>query len=150
VRTLPRLWRRLDLEQRVAAGAAVALAVSTIGPFSFVEAAVLLVSGAVGLLLVRRAEGGRFHLPFGDGSVLAAAGAWSAVLILTRAFDRSAGQTLLALACAGVLVLVGIRQRRRRPRDDVPTEHLRTESRPRPGLRGDDERGSPDPGDLDG
>ena len=118
-------WRRWNLEQRAAAVGAVLLALSTLGPFSFVEAAIVLVALAVLLLLKKRADGAAFHLPFGDGTAVAAAGAWSAVLILIRVFDRPLGQALLALACAAILVGAGLRERARRPDDDLPTEPLR-------------------------
>ena len=85
------------------------LLLSTLGPFSFVEAAIALVALAVLYLLKARADGRRFHLPLGDGAVIAAAGAWSAVLIAIRVFDRPLGQSVLALACAAVLVLAGLR-----------------------------------------
>jgi hypothetical protein len=113
-------WRRLNFEQRVAGIGAVLLIVSTFGPFSFVEAAIVLVGLAVLFLLRRRAEGREFHVPFGDGSVIAAAGAWSAVLILIRLFDRPLGQALLALVCAAILIAAGLAERRKRPPDDLP------------------------------
>ncbi len=117
-------WRRLNFEQRVAAVGALLLIVSTFGPFSFVEAAIVLVALAVLLLLKKRADRAAFHLPFGDGTVIAAAGGWSAVLILIRLFDRPLGQELLALACAAILIAAGIRERTRRTPDDLPTEPL--------------------------
>jgi hypothetical protein len=113
----PRNW---DFEQRVAGVGAALLVVSTFGPFSFVEAAIVLVALAVLLLLKKRADGRRFHLPFGDGAVIMAAGAWSALLIVIRLFDRPLGQNLLALVCATLLVLAGLRMRLRRPADDLP------------------------------
>src|SRR5207245_10398710 len=58
------------------------------GAFSFVEAAVLLVAAAVLTLLFQRAEGRAFHLPGGDGSVIAAAGVWTCLLIVWRIFDK--------------------------------------------------------------
>jgi hypothetical protein len=116
------VWRRLNAEQRVAAVGAVLLVVSTFGPFSWVEAAIALVGIAVLLLLKRRADGRPFHLPFGDGIVIAAAGAWAALLILIRLFDRPLGQGMLALACAALLVAAGLRERARRPPDDMPGE----------------------------
>jgi hypothetical protein len=115
-------WRRLNTEQRVAAVASVLLIVSTFGPFSFVEAATVLVAIGVLVLLRKRAEGHQFHIPFGDGAVIAAAGAWSAVLIVIRLFDRPLGQNLLALVCAAALVLAGLREHAKRPADDVPPE----------------------------
>lgn len=117
-----RSWRRLDGEQRLAGVAAVLVIVSTLGPFSFVEAAEVLVGVGVLVLLRQRAEGRRFHLPFGDGIAIAAAGGWSAVLILTRMLDRPPGQTALALLCALLLLAAGLREHSRRPPDDVPDE----------------------------
>jgi hypothetical protein len=58
------------------------------GSFSWVEAAVLLVSVGVLTLLFQRAEGRAFHVPGGDGGVIAGAGAWTAVLIIWRMFDK--------------------------------------------------------------
>ena len=113
-------WRRLNLEQRVAAVGALLLIVSTLGPFSFVEAAIVLTGAAVLFLLRRRAEGKLFHVPFGDGAVIAAAGAWAGFLIVVRLFDRPLGQGLLALVCAAILVGAGLRERAKRPPDDIP------------------------------
>jgi hypothetical protein len=113
-------WRQLNPEQRIAGIGALLLIVSTFGPFSFVEAATVLIGAAVLLLLRKRAEGREFHIPFGDGTVIAAAGAWSAVLIAIRLFDRPLGQNLLALVCAGVLLIAGVAERRKRPPDDLP------------------------------
>ena len=112
--------RRLNFEQRVAGVGALLLIVSTFGPFSFVEAAIVLTALAVLFLLRKRAEGGEFHVPFGDGAVVAAAGAWSAVLIVIRLFDRPLGQALLALVCAAILIVAGLAERRKRPPDDLP------------------------------
>jgi hypothetical protein len=120
-----RAWRYLDFEQRVAGVGALLLIVSTFGPFSFVEAAIGLVALAVLLLLKKRADGRKFHLPFGDGAVIMAAGAWSGLLIVIRLFDRSLGQNLLALVCAAILVLAGLRMRLKRPMDDLPQERER-------------------------
>lgn len=118
--SLAAAFRRLNLEQRVAAVAALLLIVSTFGPFSFVEAGIVLTGAAVLLLLRKRADGAHFHLPFGDGTAIAAAGAWSSLLIVVRLFDRPLGQGLLALVCAATLVLAGLRERALRPMDDVP------------------------------
>jgi hypothetical protein len=115
-------WRRLNFEQRVAAVGALLLIVSTFGPFTFVEAAIVLTGVSVLFLLRRRAEGREFHVPFGDGTVIAAAGAWSGILILIRIFDRPLGQGLLALVCAGILLIAGIAERRKRLPDDLPQE----------------------------
>ena len=73
------LLRLLNLEQRVAAVAAVLLVVSTFGPFSFVEVAeIARWRWACSRCCARGREGRRFHLPFGDGTVIAAAGIWAA------------------------------------------------------------------------
>jgi hypothetical protein len=113
-------WRQLNFEQRIAGIGALLLIVSTFGPFSFVEAAIVLIGAAVLLLLRKRAEGREFHIPFGDGTVIAAAGAWSALLIIIRLPDRPLGQSLLALICAGILLSAGVAERRKRPADDLP------------------------------
>ncbi len=104
---------------------AILLIVSTFGPFSFVEAAIVLVGLAVLVLLRKRAEGRTFHLPFGDGTVIAVAGLWCALLILIRLFDRPLGQNLLALACAAILLAAGVRERAKRPADDTLDERAR-------------------------
>lgn len=122
VRRAVRAARLLNLEQRVAAAAALLLIVSTFGPFSFVEAGELLLAAGVLVLLLARAEGKRFHLPFGDGTVIAAAGLWAGALIVARLLDRPLGQNLLAIACAAILFLAGARERARHPPDDVPED----------------------------
>jgi hypothetical protein len=119
---LARTFRLLGFEQKVAAVGALLLAVSTFGPFSFVELAEILVALGVLALLRARALGKEFHLPFGDGTVIAAAGLWAGVLILVRLFDRPLGQNLLALVCAAILVLAGARERAKRPPDDLPPQ----------------------------
>jgi len=129
---LIRTFRLLNAEQRVAAVGAFMLIVSTFGPFSFVEAAEILIALGVLALLRARALGKRFHLPFGDGSVIAAAGAWAAALIVIRLFDRPLGQNLLALACAAILILAGGREKAKRPPDDLPEEHRTPPIRRRP------------------
>jgi len=126
-------WRLLGPEQRVVAVGALLLVISTFGPFSWVEAALILLAVALLALLKRRADGEAFHLPFGDGSVIAGAGAWAALLILTRIGARPLGQTLLALACAALILLAGLRERAKRPPDDLPeTRRLPTTPPPPP------------------
>jgi hypothetical protein len=124
-RSLLPAWRVLGTEQRIAAVGSLLLIVSTFGPFTFVEAAEVLTALGVLLLLKRRADGYEFHLPFGDGTAIAAAGAWCALLILVRLFDRSLGQSVLALACAALVMAAGIRERAKRPMDDLPAQTLR-------------------------
>ena len=102
--------------------AALLLIVSTFGPFSFVEAAIVLTAAGVLALVKQRADRKRFHLPFGDGTVIFAAGLWTALLIVVRLFDRELGQSVLALACAAILAGAGARERAKRPADDLPPD----------------------------
>src|SRR4051794_34487211 len=141
------IWRRLNFEQRGAAVAALLLIVSTFGPFSFVEAAIVLIGLSVLFLLRRRAEGREFHVPFGDGTVIAAAGAWSAVLILIRIFDRPLGQGLLALVCAAILLVAGLAEPRKRLPDDLPPADAEARQRDpaTPRLRTDADDPAPPP-----
>jgi hypothetical protein len=118
---IARTFGLLNFEQKVAAVGALLLAVSTFGPFSFVELAEILTAAGVLALLRARALGKTFHLPFGDGTVIAAAGVWAGLLIVVRLFDRPLGQNLLALVCAAILVIAGISERAKRPADDLPT-----------------------------
>ena len=118
--SLAETWRRLNFEQRLAAVASLLLIASTFGPVSFVEAAVVLTALGVLALVKRRSDRGQFHLPFGDGTVILAAGAWCALLIVVRLFDRDLGQSVLALACAAILAGAGARERSKRPADDLP------------------------------
>jgi hypothetical protein len=111
------VWAVLDPDQRLAAGACVALFLTMFLPwfsqtetvvvgsaakstlasaqstlsafqaFSFVEAAVLLVSASVLAMLWARAAGQPFRLPGGDGLIVMAAGLWTALLIVYRMLD---------------------------------------------------------------
>jgi hypothetical protein len=56
--------------------------------FSFVEAAVLLVSAAMLFMLFARGEGRAFQLPGGDGAIVTIAGGWTALLIFYRLLDK--------------------------------------------------------------
>jgi hypothetical protein len=151
---LTRAWRALVSEQRLAAVAALLLfvtmllpwyslanggrlgcatthTVSAFGVFSFVEAAVLLVSGGVLTLLFARAEQRSFHLPGGDGTVVMGAGAWAALLLFYRVLDRPPGNGcpvgiewgfFLAFASSGFLAYAGGRLRAaHRPEPPLPT-----------------------------
>jgi hypothetical protein len=107
------------------------------GAFSFVEAAVLLVAAGVLTLLFHRAEGRAFHLPGGDGGVIAAAGLWTCVLIVWRIFDKQGAATngpsattsgvewgiFIALGAAAFLAYAGSRIRAaHRPEPPLPGE----------------------------
>jgi hypothetical protein len=65
---------------------------------SFVEASIFLVAVAVLALMFFRGEGRAFHLPFGDGIVCTAAGAWVAFLVFYRFIDQPSGGTSKNLA----------------------------------------------------
>jgi hypothetical protein len=157
-----RAWRGLAREQRISAFAALSLWVtmllpwytvtgiavvknsfhtggissSAYGAFSFVEAAVLLVSVAVLALLFARGERRAFHLPGGDGTVILLAGAWIALLIVYRMFDKQ-GSTIsgtvrfntgidwgifLALGAAIWLAWTGLAMRRAHRAEPALTE----------------------------
>src|SRR5437764_13825650 len=107
-------WRALERERRLVAAAALGLFLSMFLPwysksvtaqvsgklqhaqsslnafeaFSWVEAAVLLVSAGVLAMLFARAERRHFRLPGGDGFIVIVAGAWAAVLIFYRLLDK--------------------------------------------------------------
>jgi hypothetical protein len=111
---LTHAWRASGREQRLAALTALGLFVSMLFPwysktntvvvrdavhatqqslsafqaFSFVEAAVLLVSAAVLAMLFARAERRDFQLPGGDGTIVMIAGGWAALLIFYRLLDK--------------------------------------------------------------
>ncbi len=96
--------------------------ISAFGAVSFVEAAIFLVSAGVLVLVLTRAEGGRYHLPGGDGTVIFAAGLWASALIFYRVFDRpnvsgAAGTVgiqwgfFVAFVAAGALAFAGQRMR---------------------------------------
>jgi hypothetical protein len=137
-------WRAMEPERRVAAAAAVALLltmffpwyglqslnrktgvihshnISAFGDVSFVEAAIFLVAAGIIAMLLARAEGRRFHMPGGDGTIVLAAGAWAGLLIFYRVFSRPAGDGypvgiewgfFLAFVAAGGLAFAGLRMR---------------------------------------
>jgi hypothetical protein len=129
--------------------------INAFGDVSFVEAAVFLVAAGVIVLLFARAERRAFHLPGGDGTIVTAAGAWAALLIFYRVFDRPDGGGypvgiewgfFLAFVAAGALAYAGwrIRQAHRpepplpgeEPTSAVPPDSARTEvAAPRPRRR---------------
>jgi hypothetical protein len=112
------------------------------GAFSWVEAAVLVVSVGVLFLLFARGERRAFHLPGGDGFVIMLAGGWAALLIIYRMFDKQSTTTLksgaitsgiewgifFALFAALWLAWTGLAMRRAHRAEpalaDDPTVHL--------------------------
>ena len=128
--------------------------------FSFVEAAVLLVSAGVLTMLVSRAEGRAFHLPGGDGAIVMLAGGWTALLIFYRLLDKPGLQgnervtstvgvewgIFIALLLALGLVFAGARIRAEE-RPEPPRRRTRRErARPPAGpLAPADQRSPQDP-----
>jgi hypothetical protein len=143
--------RALPREQKLAGGAAIALFVSMFLPwytksffaqrtfvhddvnafqvFSWVEAAVLLVAASVLWLLYARSQKRGFHLPGGDGTAIFLAGAWTALLIAWRMFDKPNLEgdegiqwgIFVALLAAGSLAWAGLRIRAaHRPEPPLP------------------------------
>ena len=104
----------------------------------------LLVSAGVLAMLFARAEGRRFQLPGGDGTIVTIAGAWAAVLIFYRLLDKPTLQgtqritatvgvewgIFIALLLALAMLYVGRRIRASergqaplsRPRDPAPPQ----------------------------
>ena len=99
-----------------------ALSYWAVNRFTFVELALVLVAGAVLVMLYGRAHGHGFHLPLSDGTLLAAAGLWSCVLVLVRIadpptrggvdYERRWG-FLVTLASGALMAYAGVRARRR-------------------------------------
>jgi hypothetical protein len=167
---LVRACRSLALEQRHAALGAAALLVTMLLPwygedtydeklhhyvheslnafavFSWVEAAIFLVSLGVLLLLFYRAEQRAFHLPGGDGTVILAAGLWAAFLFLWRVFDRPSATGnattvgiqwgfFFAFLAAGALAFAGYRVRSARPPEPTRAQDPTTREEPAPPPR---------------
>lgn len=147
------VWRALDRDQRIAAIAALALFVSLFLPwfqqngldvrnrptsieltgfaiFTFIEASVLVVAGGILVLLFARGERRPFHLPGGDGTVIAVGGAWVFILLTSRVIYRPEHVGIdtgvdwglaLAFAAAAALLFIGIRIRtRHHPEPPLP------------------------------
>jgi len=111
-------WGALTADQRLAAIAAIALLVSMLLPwyqetgnaivngkltsidnsknafqvYSFVEAAVFVVSIGVVAMLYLRGRRRAFHLPGGDGAVIMAFGLWVMFLVFYRQLDKPEGR----------------------------------------------------------
>jgi hypothetical protein len=124
--------------------------VSGFEAFSFVEAAVLVVSGAILYLLYARARQRGFHLPGGDGWAITVGGGWVVFLLVWRMFDKPSFTPgpvgiewglFVAIAVAGVLVAMGQRLRAARapeppnPAEDPTWEVPTRRRRPPPDRR---------------
>jgi len=119
--------------------------ITALEDFSFVEAAILLVAGAVVYLVWARSAGKRFALPGGDGVAISLAGAWAVLLLVWRLFDQPGDDgpattvgiqwgIFGALLAAATLVTAGARLRAtHRPEPTLREEH----PRPRPHARPD-------------
>jgi len=129
--------------------------VSAFGTVSFVEAAIFLVSAGVLALLFTRAEGREYELPGGDGTVILAAGAWAALLLFWRVFDRPdvGGEAstvgiqwgfFVAFLAAGGLAAAGwrLRQHEHARRREATTAR-RAPREPRPTPRPPDDEPTP-------
>ncbi|HEY2216399.1 MAG TPA: hypothetical protein VGH21_02820 [Solirubrobacteraceae bacterium] len=81
-------WYSKTVVVRTRGGGAGTQSLNAFQAFSFVEAAVLLVSVGVLAMLFARAEQRDFQLPGGDGTIVMIAGAWVAILIFYRLFDK--------------------------------------------------------------
>jgi hypothetical protein len=117
-RGLGAAWRTLTPDQKLAGIAAIGLLLSMLLPwyqetgnalvrnrlvqiedsknafqvYSFVEAAVFVVSAGVLALLYARGHRRAFHLPGGDGAVIMAAGLWVMFLVFYRQLDKPDGR----------------------------------------------------------
>jgi len=111
------------------------------GAFSWVEAAVLVVAGAVLYLLYARSQERGFHLPGGDGWAVTIAGGWTLFLLVWRLFDRPGVEQgsvgvqwglFVTMAVAGALAAAGQAMRAehrpepRNPAADDPTWEMPT------------------------
>ena len=140
----PSWWRAvavLDRMERLAGLGALILIVSTPlswyrapigglvktgwGNFGWAEAALLLTAGAALGLLAQVGRGRRPPMPLHEGTLLAAAGVWSALIVVYLMFDRPqfelagfnqdyslAWGIFVALGGAVVLIVAGLRIRR--------------------------------------
>src|ERR1700757_3872278 len=81
-------WYSKTVIVRTRGGGAGSQSLNAFQAFSFVEAAVLLVSVGVLAMLFARAEQRDFQLPGGDGAIVTIAGGWAAVLIFYRLLDK--------------------------------------------------------------
>ena len=97
---------------------------TALGTFGLIEAALILTVGSAAFLILSSTRGYTLPRPLDEGTLLAVAGAWSALLITYRMFDRpdfelaGAGRVglrygiFVALIGAALLVIGGLRKRR--------------------------------------
>ena len=97
---------------------------TALGTFGLIEAALILTVGSAAFLILSSTRGYTLPRPLDEGTLLAVAGAWSALLITYRIFDRpdfelaGAGRVglrygiFVALIGAALLVIGGLRKRR--------------------------------------
>ena len=100
---------------------AVSVTLSGFDAFSWVEAAVLLVALGTLVMLAARGERRAFHLPGGDGVVIAAAGSWCVFLLAWRVLKNAPSHADLetgvdwglavAFGAAALLIFAGLRIR---------------------------------------
>jgi len=95
------------------------------GAFGFAIAALLLTSGAALALLIQAGRGRRPPLPLHEGTLLAVAGGWTAVIVVYLMLDRPqftlagfdqtyslAYGVFVALGGAALMIVAGLRLRR--------------------------------------
>lgn len=110
-------FRSLDHPRRTALAGSIAIgagSLSGIPDFGWIEAALLLIAVSAMRVIARQLEEEPFPLPFHDGTLLAAGGAWGAVVALINSFDGAdLGTVLIILAGCVALTLAGLRVRAR-------------------------------------
>lgn len=110
--------------------------ISGLAGMSFIEASLLVVLAGVLAMLWGRGTRRQFTLPYPDGTLVCAAGAWMGLLIVYRLFARPHGEDsaqeltviglnwgiFVSLLAVGVLFAAGFDLRRHGPRNAVPGE----------------------------
>jgi hypothetical protein len=106
-------FRELDNWRRVALAGAVIVAIGSvlsIPDFGWIEAAQLLVAVACIRLLARSIESRPYASPFADGTLLAVAGIWAALIALGNAFfdDANVRSEIIIVVGCSALFLAGM------------------------------------------